>query len=198
MCAATLALLVGIPDAAAAPSACAKLWFRAAGEAAKAQAACHAKAAGAGTAVDPTCLATAAEKLARKWMKATLKSDCPTAADAAASQNRVDAFLASLVDLLTPPASHCCATATSCYAGPVIDSGGCLELLGTLGPPGSVCDGETGTCVTPPGSGGACCALPLLSVCTAGPSVDPGDCVAAGGSSVLDAVCLENAVCVPD
>lgn len=195
MCAAAFAaLIVGSADTAAAESACAKLWFRVAADGAKAAAACHAKAAAIGAAVDPACLTAAAEKVTRKWAKATLKGDCPTAADAAAAQSRIDAFIASIVDLLTPPPSRCCNTASACYAGPVMDAEGCSELLGTPGPAGSVCDGSTGTCVAPPGTGGSCCSLPF-SVCTAGPSIPPGDCVTVGGLHMPNAVCQASGAC---
>jgi len=183
-------------DTFAAQSRCAKLWFRVAGEGAKATAACHAKAIGGGTAVDPTCLAAAGEKLTRKWTKATREGDCPTAADAASAQERVDAFLAAIEDLLTPPTvSHCCATGSACYAGSSIDAGTCLELLGTLGPPGSVCEGSTGACVAPPGTGGSCCDLPQFSLCTAGPGVTPANCVTGGGLDVPNAVCHDVGAC---
>jgi hypothetical protein len=188
------ALIVGCVDTAAAQSACAKLWIRVAADGAKAAAACHAKAAALGAAVDSTCLGAAAEKVGRKWAKATGKGDCPTTADAAAAQSRIDAFLAAIVDLLTPPPRRCCNTGSACYAGPTMDADGCSELLGTLGPAGSVCEGSTGTCVAAPGAGGSCCSLPF-AVCTAGPSVPPAGCVAAGGVDMANAVCPESGAC---
>jgi hypothetical protein len=192
-----LALLAWtLPADGADPSACAKLQIKAAAAGAKAKAACHAKAAGTGSPVDQTCVAAADEKLARKWEKATLRGDCPTSADAAVAQGLVDAFVAGLLDALEPPTvSYCCDTGTACYAGPVIDASTCLELLGTLGPPGSVCEGATGACVPPPGTGGSCCAFPQFSVCTAGPSADPAGCVTGGGLDVPFAVCLPSGAC---
>jgi hypothetical protein len=193
--AAFAALVMGSADTASAQSACAKLWLRVAADGAKAAAACHGKAAATGGAVDPACLTAVEEKVTRKWAKATLKGDCPTAADAAAAQSRIDAFIASIVELLTP--TRCCNTGntgSACYAGPTMDAEGCSELLGTLGPGGSVCEGSTGTCVAPPGAGGSCCSLPF-SVCTAGPSVPPASCVAAGGVDMPNAVCTESGTC---
>jgi hypothetical protein len=192
------ALLAALPGGPAlAESACAKLWYRVAAQAAKAKASCHAKAAASGLPVDGTCLAAADATLAIKWSKAALKGDCPTSAGADDAQQVVDAYIANLVDLLTPPTvSFCCATGTSCFAGPVIDASTCLELLGTLGPPGSVCEGASGSCVPPPGVGGSCCALPQFSVCTAGPTVDPAACVTGGGFDVPFAVCLPSGACV--
>jgi len=190
-------VVFGLPCAAAAASVCAKLQYKIAAAGAKAKAACHAKAAGSGQAVDATCLLRAEEKLAQKWDRAAVIGDCPTTADAATAQGVVDAFLAGLGAVLEPPTvSYCCNTGSGCFAGPVIDAPNCLELLGTLGPPGSICEGATGTCVAPPGTGGSCCALPQYSVCTAGPTVDPAGCVTAGGFDVPNAVCLPSGACV--
>jgi len=189
-------VVFGLPCAAAAASLCGRLQYKIAAEGAQAKAVCHAKAIGSGAPVDATCLATAEEKLVRKWAKAAVKGDCQTNADAATAQAVVDDFLAALVAVLEPsPVSHCCNTASSCFAGPVIDASTCLELLGTLGPPASVCEGATGTCVAPPGTGGSCCALPQYSTCTAGPTVDPAACVTAGGFDVPNAVCLPSGAC---
>jgi hypothetical protein len=188
--------LFDLDRSADAASVCAKLQYKIAAAGAKAKAACYAKAAGSGAVVDTTCVANAEEKLARKWVKAGENGDCPTAADAATAQGLVDAFLAGLVGVLEPPTvSYCCATGTSCLAGPVMDASGCAELLGTLGLPGSICDGATGTCVAPPGTGGPCCALPQYSVCMAGPGGDPATCVDAGGFDVPNAVCLPTGAC---
>lgn len=196
--AAAALLVVGAGSTASAQSVCAKLWFRVAAEGAKTKAACHAKAAVTGAPVNPACLAAAEEKLVRKWNKATIKGDCPTAAQADDAQEVVDAFVADVVALLTPTPplpSRCCATGSSCFAGPPIDESACLELLGTMGPPGSVCDGATGACVAPPGAGGSCCMLPQFSVCNAGPEVTPAGCVTGGGLDVPNAVCRPDGAC---
>jgi hypothetical protein len=187
----------GFSCASAAASVCASLRYRIAGAGAKATAACQARAASSGEQVDATCLARARDRVAQKWAKAALRGDCPTTADAAAAQGAIDAFLEQLVAVLEPPTvSYCCRTGSSCFAGPVIDASTCLELSGTLGPPGSVCEGSTGSCVAPPGTGGPCCALPQFSVCTAGPTVAPAECVMGGGFDVPNAVCLPNGACV--
>lgn len=178
-------------------SICAKVQLKVAAAGAKAKAACHASAIGEGNAVDAACLRAAEDKVARKWVKATLKGDCPTALDAATAQGIVDGFVAEFLDALEPPTvSYCCATGSSCWAGPPIDPSSCLELLGTLGPPGSVCEGATGACVASPGAGGSCCTLPQFQVCSAGPGVPPAGCVTAGGFDVPNAVCLPNGACV--
>lgn len=180
---------------ARAQSRCAQVQFAAAGEAARRKANCASKAAALGIPVDAGCLAVADARLARRWATAVARGDCPTAADGGAAQGVVDGFLAALTQALTPPPSRCCDTGPRCFAGPSIDGATCpYELLGTLGAPGSVCDGASGDCVAPPGSGGTCCALPG-SVCTAGPSDAPADCVAAGGQSFSSAVCQPTGAC---
>jgi hypothetical protein len=194
----SLLFLTGVdPAAALAQSQCAKLQYSAAGAAAHRKAACAAKAAAAGAPVDAACLAAADARLAQRWAKAIARGDCPTTAEAAGAQEAVDSFLASLNALLEPPAvSHCCATATTCFAGPSIDEASCTsELFGTPGEPGSVCDGATGACVPPPGAGGSCCSLTTLGICTAGPGVAPAACVAAGGLDFPGGVCLPSGAC---
>jgi hypothetical protein len=189
------AVLSASPSAVAA-SVCSKLQYKVAAAGAKAKAACYAKAAESGSPVDATCLAIAEEKLAKKWVRATVKGDCATNADAADAQAVVDAFIAALADILEPPGeSHCCATATTCLGGPNVDPAACSEFFGTLGPPGSICDGATGACVAPPGTGGPCCMIASLFVCTAGPSLNLDSCNAAGGFPVSNGVCLPTGLC---
>jgi hypothetical protein len=180
-----------------AQSKCDKLRFLAAGHVARLQAACAAEAAAGATAVDPACLAAAAGKLQRKWDRATARGDCSATTDAPAVQAIVDDFLSVLGDAVQPPTVQaCCDTGPSCFAGPSIDAPGCeLELFGTLGPPGSVCDGA-GDCTAPPGTGGSCCSLTSLSLCSAGPGVDPQACLLAGGLDFPSAVCEPSGGCV--
>ena len=188
-------MIAGTVESASAQSLCAKLWYRVAAQGARAKALCHAKAAGSGLPVDAGCLATAEEKLASKWNRAATQGDCPTPADAAGAQQVVDAFIADLVDVLTPTVGACCETAGGCYAGPAIDGFACSELVGTMGPPGSVCEGATGTCVPPPAVGGSCCTLPQYSFCSAGPMVTLAACANVGGLGQLGAVCLPSGTC---
>jgi hypothetical protein len=101
-----------------------------------------------------------------------------------------------LVAILEPATeSHCCDVGASCFASPMLDAASCAgELFGTIGAPGTVCDG-TGNCVRPPGMGGSCCTVPSIGVCGAGPGVDPSDCLAAGGLDFPVGVCLESGAC---
>lgn len=97
-----------------------------------------------------------------------------------------------------PPATaaRCCDTGPTCYGSPSIDESTCtLELLGTLGPPGSDCDGATGDCVTPPGAGGPCCQLDY-DVCVAGPSVDAPTCATVDGTYQASAICDGSGACL--
>jgi hypothetical protein len=195
----SLVLLAGFAaDAAAdAPSKCDKLRFLAAGPAVRLQMACAGAAAAAGTTVDPACLAIAAERLGRKWERAGARGDCTTAVDTSTAQTIVDGFTAALDQALHPPIlQNCCDTGALCFAGPSIDAPGCeLELSGTLGLPGTVCDGATGDCVAPPATGGPCCSLTSLTLCSAGPSLNAQDCVLAGGLDYPAGVCEPSGSC---
>jgi len=190
-------VLLALPAAPArAQSRCAHLQYAAAGEAARRKAHCAARAATLGSPLDAACRALADARLARRWARAVARGDCPTPADAAAAQAVIDDFLAALTQLLTPPPpSHCCDSGARCFGGPSIDASTCqFELLGTLGAPGSVCDGASGDCVAPPSTGGLCCAF-LGAVCTAGPNDDPALCLAAGGQFSTTAVCQPTGAC---
>ena len=179
-----------------AQSRCAKLQLLAAGQAARQQAVCAARAAASGSAIDAACLTRAADKLRRKWDRAVARGDCPTTASATDGQSLVSAFLDSLLTAVQPAAGRCCDTGPSCFAAPSIDAPACeLELLGTLGPHGSVCDGASGDCVVPPGAGGLCCELPY-EVCVAGTNVDAGNCAAVGGTHHTSAICDVAGTCV--
>ena len=191
------AMLVPVLAASArAQSRCARLQYAAAGEAARRKADCASRASAIGGTSEATCLALANARLTRRWARAVAHGDCPTPADAAAAQAVVDDFLAALTHVLTAaPPSHCCDGGSRCFASPAIDGSSCqFELLGTLGAPGSVCDGATGDCVAPPGTGGACCAF-AGAVCSAAPADDPADCLAAGGQFSTAAVCQAGGSC---
>lgn len=190
-------VLLALPAAPArAQSRCARLQYAAAGEAARRKAACASRATALGAPVDAACLALADAQLAQRWARALARGDCPTPADAAAAQTVVDDFLASLTQLLTPPPPrHCCDTGARCFGSPSLDESSCeLELSGTLGPPGSVCEGASGDCVAPPGTVGTCCAF-AGALCTAGPDDDPALCVAARGQFSTAAICQPDGSC---
>lgn len=191
-----LALVAVAAREARAQSQCQAMQLASAGEAARRKAVCAARAAATGTAVDERCLALADARLARSWARALARGDCPTPTDAVAAQVIVDDFLATLTQALAPPLpSHCCHTGPRCFAAPAIDASSCqLELFGTLGPPGSVCDGASGNCVTPPGTGGPCCTLPG-SFCSASPGDGPEICSEVGGGYLATGVCGPDGTC---
>ncbi len=95
---------------------------------------------------------------------------------------------------IEPPVSTaiCCSTQDGCYHG-VESEGDCELLAGTLGAPGAVCDGATGTCLPPPARPGQCCHVPEVGVCLTGPSLNLPACVRAGGTEFPS-----GATCRPD
>jgi hypothetical protein len=191
------AVVLLLASAAGAQSKCDKLRFQAAGNAARLAAICAADAAAAGTPVDTACLEVAAERLRRKWERATARGDCTAPADAEQGVTAMNDFVAALTTIVQPQ-PRCCTTATGCFAAPSIDAANCqFELLGTPGAPGSVCDGATGTCVPAPGTGGPCCTLESLTVCASAPGGDPAVCESAGGTYLPTAVCEPSGSCVP-
>ena len=179
-----------------AQSKCAKFQLLAAGQAARRYTVCAAGAAVTGAALDQACLDTAADKLRGKWERAVARGDCPTSTSADDARAAVEAFLAAVVGLTLPgAAAHCCDTGTACYVAPSIDSSTCqFELSGTLGPPGSVCDGAA-DCVATPTAGGPCCQLSYA--CVTGSNFDAPTCTAAGGTYQASAVCDAGGACVP-
>ena len=178
-----------------AQSKCAKLQLLAAGQAARRHAACAARVAQTGAPLDQTCVDAVTEKLRRKWERAMTRGDCPTAASADDAQAAVDAFLAAVLGLALPgSAARCCDTGPACFAAPSIDASTCpFELLGTLGPPGSVCDGA-GDCTAPPAVGGPCCQLTYT--CVTGSTVDAPACEMVEGTYHASAVCNGSGACV--
>ncbi len=69
---------------------------------------------------------------------------------------------------------------------------------GTLGAPGTVCDGATGACVAPPPSAGGCCQSPggVAGLCAGGPGVDAQACVLSGGLDFpFNALCQTDGTC---
>jgi hypothetical protein len=83
----------------------------------------------------------------------------------------------------------CCALGGVCaWGGPNEE---CAIAGGTLGAPGSVCDGATGGCIAPSAAPGPCCddlSIPG-SPCFGGPTVNPIVCNEAGGTFSASAVC---------
>jgi hypothetical protein len=94
-------------------------------------------------------------------------------------------------DALTEPGcpSACCTFGGVCAWGTPSEE--CALAGGTLGTPGTVCDGATGACIAPPAAPGPCCddLTPPAGVCFGGPTVSPIACNEASGSFSASAVC---------
>jgi hypothetical protein len=193
------ALMFAAQDATAA-SKCTALKYQAAGRAALAKAKCQADAAKSGTEVSALCLTKADVNRAKRWARAEKKADCVETSDLSPAGTVIDDFLAALVVALespTPPptptplpgptatpglANVCCNTDNSCWQGDAFFAASeCVLFGGTPGAPGTVCDGATGSCQSPPVGTGQCCFFPEFNICKGGPSIDPAGCVTAGG-----------------
>jgi hypothetical protein len=102
------------------PSKCAKAQLKAAGDYAKAQTKCHAKASLLGQPVDSLCLESAQTKFAKAFAKAANAGDCPTPEDAAATGASVADFVGDVVAAITGGA-----------AGPDVCDGMKIKAAGT-------------------------------------------------------------------
>ena len=187
----------GDVDCAAAQSKCQSSKFKAAGATAKRKAACYARAAKDGTVVDATCLATADDQLARKWIKAEAAGDCVTTDDTAAGVSATDQCLGAIeavVDPPPPPILPCCNLGGACAHG--VDDAACVTFFsGTPGPAGSVCNGATGTCDPQPAQPGRCCMTADANFCTGGPNLDLSGCVPPQAFDFPSAICEPNGAC---
>lgn len=192
---AVLTLGVLAPDAGA-QSKCQARKYKAMGVAVKAKAVCHAKAAKAGGAANPECLAAADAKLAAKWSKAEAAGDCVATDDLTAGVAATDDCIVGAAGVITPPTSPCCDFADgSCGHG--LSDEDCTGLFGGVpGPANSICNGATGTCGTVAPAGGRCCMRSDASFCTAGPTLDLGGCVPPDFlDAPSDATCAPSGAC---
>jgi hypothetical protein len=110
---------------------------------------------------------------------------------------------AQLWSIRKPTAQPECPSPRCCQVGPGLcgwDRAGSCEVNNwTIGAPGSVCDAETGSCVSPPPSPGPCCDVLFSSsppFCVAGPPTDPFNCSDVGAFTP-NAHCTPTG-CVPD
>jgi hypothetical protein len=92
--------------------------------------------------------------------------------------------------------TFCCSFASSCAWGDSAGAEVCAEQGGTLGFPGSACDGATGGCGPPPVSPGNCCEFAFVPFCFGGPGVQQPPCDEVGGSFSSDAICDPSLGCV--
>jgi hypothetical protein len=183
---------------ASAGTRCAAAKFQAAGRYLDGLAKCQAKATAKGAELDVLCIAKVQSKLQSAFAKAEGKGDCLTLGDLVPVQDVVDDPAGEAFEiLLPPPARRCCYTPGGCfYAEDVAE----CEVAGvTVGEVGSVCNGETRICVTPPPVGsGTCCedvSFPALSAptCVGRPMLT---CQILGGTEVEDALCHGSKRCL--
>jgi hypothetical protein len=195
-----LALLaIALPPAPAiAGSRCAVAKLQAAGAYASGLAKCRAKATAKGAALDTTCIAKVQSKLLAAFTKAEGKGDCLTLGDVVPVQDVLDDPASEAFGILLPPvARRCCQTSGACFWAEDVTE---CEVPGiTIGEVGSVCNGETRTCVPPPPVGeGLCCeevSVPELSEpsCFGNPMLS---CAVLGGTPVADSVCHRSKRCL--
>jgi len=193
--AAVLVAALLLPNVAAA-SKCTAAKYKAIGNAAAKKAKCKAKAVRKGEAVDAECLAKVEAKLISKLSKAEQKGDCLTTGDENELLTIVDTFITqsmSALEPLPPAAVGCCAlSGGTCVSSPTYEPQLCVDIGGTPGTLGEVCDAGTGTCQTPPSSLGPCCES---GACFSGPGVDSAGCAELLGSFFPSAACLANQTC---
>jgi hypothetical protein len=196
----TLVLLAASlePEAAQAGSKCAAAKLRAAGAYVDGLARCQAKAAAKGIDLDTACIAKVQSKLLSAFAKAESKDDCRTTGDLVPVQDVLDDPASEAFEILLPPAARrCCQDAGACFWAE--DASECEQAGVTVGPPGSVCNGETRTCVPPPPVGqGTCCEEVSFSgisgeTCAGRPMLA---CSILGGLEVPDSVCHRSERCL--
>jgi hypothetical protein len=96
-----------------------------------------------------------------------------------------------------PGLGTCCHDANFCTQVTTLTPGNCTgQSLPTAGPVGSVCDGTTGGCVTPPAAAGHCCETDF-STCMAGPNLDQAVCEGLFGGTYSAAGTCTTSGCTP-
>ncbi len=189
-----VSIALAVPTTVAA-SKCASLKYKAVGAAALRRAKCKAKAVRRGEAVDPLCLAKADAKLAALFTRAERHGDCLTTDDEADLRMIADTFISQAMSALEPPppAVACCAIGGGlCILAPISVIQNCIDVGGTPGAPGDVCDAGTGTCQPPPSTLGPCCEA---GTCYSGPGVDSAGCFELVGTFFPSSFCLADQSC---
>jgi hypothetical protein len=199
LCLALALLAFTLPSpSAVAESRCAAAKLRAAGSYAAGLARCQAKATAKGAALETVCVAKVQSKLLAAFGKAEAKGDCLTLGDVVPVQDVLDDPASEAFEILLPPAARrCCQTAGACFWAEDVSE---CEVPGvTIGELGSVCNGETRTCVPPPPVGvGTCCedvSVPALSepTCYGNPMLA---CSVFNATEVEDSICHRSKRCL--
>lgn len=178
-------------------SRCAALKYKAAGNYSRAIASCRAsKLATGATLVDPACLEKARTKLDKAFARAERKDDCLATGDQGYAAEEAQSYLGTLPPILEGRV-RCCTLLAADQCTWTRDAAECDEFPGgTLGPPGSFCDGATGACVAPPlePQAGLCCdGIEVGNGCAG--NLSASDCSLAGGSNSETKVCRPNGTC---
>jgi hypothetical protein len=161
---------------------------------------CYQKALSSGSPVDTTCLGAADTKFTAAVGKAETKGGCAFTGDAPTLEAVVDKAV-NTINAFDPAAPLVCCAGAACTYAP--DAAACTGLGAVPGAPGTVCDGATGSCVTPPASAGNCCTstatnfgLPAgFGNCIGGTAGAAGD---ASNCSALSGKFESNGICPPD
>jgi hypothetical protein len=186
----------------AGPSQCAALQYKAQGAYANQIARCRAQGVAKGLADDPRCEAKANRILLKRFAKAEKKGDCLGVEVPLVSEVHTDECLADLAPAIEGRLI-CCTFGTDpldrCTYLPEVNVGTCTGDLGVVGPPGSVCDGATGSCIAGPATPGECCdgfaSNTTAGSCIAG-SVNAVACEN-DGRYVASGICLQTGRCLP-
>jgi len=186
-----------------------------------AKAKCESKAVRKGAAVAPRCLTSADGQFDHAILKAEGKGGCAQKGQMSTLEAQVDAFMDALTSQLQPTgtvtttttrtartttttastARTCCrfASGGTCDWAPSAEACSGNEVPGTPGASGSVCNGATGTCTSPPASPGPCCSGVtsfFSNACSGGPGETASVCSAEGGT-LSTGVCHPSGACVP-
>jgi hypothetical protein len=180
-------------------SRCASLKYKAAGRYAQAIAACRARKVAKGLLlVEQDCLLKARTKLDQAFARAEKKGDCLATGDQDYAAEETQAYLATLPPILEGRL-RCCTLLAADQCTWTEDEEECDAFPGgTLGPPGSFCDGPTGGCIAPPQtvSPGLCCdGMELEQGNGCAGNLSESDCGIAGGSYSTNKVCRPNGAC---
>ena len=192
---ATIALSTA-PAAAQTASKCTAQKYKAAGRYAQDLANCRAKTLAKGLPAETLCAAKALLRLQKAFLKAEQKDDCLGTRDQTFSAEETEAYLETLEPILEAKLFCCDIAGLGDACTWLEDAASCAVTFGgTLGAPGSVCDGATGSCIAPPATGGACCTFENLEFDCQGGIFASNVCQINGGTFTANAVCVAGGTC---
>jgi hypothetical protein len=95
----------------------------------------------------------------------------------------------------TPPPICCDLSASNAVCAYPVENQNCIDIGGTVGAAGELCNASSGNCDPLPPSPGNCCHMG--QICLGGPSVNSSDCSNLGGTFVPNANCNSDGNCGP-